>query len=154
MSKTTTHSDTDFQAEARRQARIRNESLRRYVDANQHIIQSVNEEIGYTGSADFAAAFVYEQVRIKMNFDDKVKFGFDGTAWGVGLGGGISAGGGWSFVPLSDLAGDVDFSFAVGFASVTVNMYRNEKHIASFLGAGLNIGAATGGGSGKIFRTS
>jgi hypothetical protein len=128
-------------------------SIRDQAIANQHFVDGTATDTGYTGSAHFAALVVYEEVGVKMPVGDHT-YGFSGKAWGIGIGGGVSAGGGKIYIPLEDLPGPAEFTFAVGFASTVVTMTRNDKVIATFVGAGLNVGAATGGGSGEIVISS
>jgi hypothetical protein len=129
------------------------ESIRKGALANRHLVEGTAEDTSYTGSAHFAALVVYEEVGVKMPVGSHT-YGFSGTAYGLGFGGGVSAGGGKIYVPLEDLPGDVDFSFTVGFGGTVVTMTRNGSTIAFFAGAGLNVGAAAGGGSGKIVISS
>jgi len=103
----------------------------------------------YKGAFTFAALFVWTQIKTNapVTFSDGTTRSFLGNCYGVGLGGGISWGGGSFSVAPSDL-GDCRITVAISSIVVTIEFWRNGVPIGSFVGGGLGVGATTGAGSG------
>lgn len=103
-----------------------------------------------TGTATFATAFIYGTCECILTFDNNQKIRFYGTMWGIGLGGGTSAGG-YIGVPINQLVGDCSFQVTVVSGvggAVTIQFWRGNDYLGNFTGAALAVAASVTGGSG------
>lgn len=124
--------------------------LQEIVSANQNV-----EAIGPTPPCQvaFAEAFVY----VKVYANDrgfKLPSGafakFDGTAWGVAFGGGVTWMTAVFAVPESSIFGDVSFNFNSAGGQTILNFWRGSTFLGSAVGAGLGVSLGSSGGSGKF----
>ncbi len=104
-----------------------------------------------TGNATFATAFIYGTCTCDLTFDNGQKTHFYGTMWGIGLGGGTSAGV-YIGVPANQLIGDCSFQVTVVSGvggAVTIQFWRGNDYLGNFTGAALAVAASVTGGSGS-----
>jgi hypothetical protein len=105
-----------------------------------------------TGSCAFATAFIYGTVSCDLDFNTGQKMNFYGQHWGLGLGGGISAGGAVFSVSPDALLGEGTYevhSVAGVGGFVQVVFFKNGSVVGVFTGAALAVNVSIGGGSGR-----
>jgi hypothetical protein len=104
-----------------------------------------------TGQVSFATAFIYGTLTADLTFQTGEKMNFNGSHWGLGLGGGTSYGIAGFTVPPRQLVGEGTYevhSLAGGAGFVQVIFFQNNKPVGVFTGAALAVNASVAGGSG------
>jgi hypothetical protein len=133
-------------------AKTKINNLQEIVDANKKI-----ESIGPTSPSQvaFAEAFVYVKVYCNdrgFELPDGTYAKFEGTAWGVAFGGGVSWMTAVFAVPEDEIFGDVSFNFNSAGGQTNLNFWRGSTFIGSAVGAGLGVSLGSSGGSGSFIR--
>lgn len=103
------------------------------------------------GTTTFATAFIWGTVDCNLTFDSGESMNFNGTHWGVGLGGGTSYGVAVFSVPARSLVGGGTYEVhsQAGIAGyVQVNFFKDGSLVGNFTGAALAVNVSIGGGSG------
>ncbi|GAA5528177.1 hypothetical protein [Herpetosiphon gulosus] len=150
----TTQQQIDYASIAKAQYDATIESLKQsFPDVNKNAPEKLaaSSTTTATGSATFATAFIYGTCTCDLTFDNGQKTHFYGTMWGIGLGGGTSAGA-YIGVPANQLVGDCSFQVTVvsGVAgAVTIQFWRGNDYLGNFTGAALAVAASVTGGSGE-----
>jgi hypothetical protein len=104
------------------------------------------------GTATFSTAFIWGIVVVQLTFVDGTRMEFNGQHWGLGLGGGISAGSAIFTVPTASLIGDGTYSVATMSGVLNIVFYKNHIPVGTFNGPALSVGPAVVGGSGTWTR--
>lgn len=104
-----------------------------------------------TGTCTFATAFIWGNISADLEFSSGEKMNFYGEHWGLGLGGGTSAGVATFSVPPFALVGggtyEVHSVAGIG-GFVQVVFFKDHRPVGVFTGAALAVSASIGGGSG------
>jgi hypothetical protein len=122
------------------------------VTANQNI-----QSIGPTPSSVVGFAELFAYVRVYCNDRGfKLPSGafakFEGDAYGVGFGGGVTWMTAVFTVPESDIFGDVSFTFDSSIAMTALTFWKESRMVGTAVGAGLHVGGGKSGGWGKFTR--
>lgn len=124
--------------------------LREMVSANQDI-----QSTGPTPPSQVAFAEAFFYVKVYCNDRGfKLPSGtfarFEGDAYGVAFGGGVT----WMTavfgVPESDIFGDVTFTFSSAGGGTTLSFWRGNRFIGTAVGLGIGVSVGASGGSGKF----
>ncbi len=105
-----------------------------------------------SGQFGLSSALIYSRIFTDptLNFDDGSKLEFEGSAWGIGLGGGVIWMGGNMLLPSDQLAGDIDFKFMTNPAVTIIEFYKNGSPAGSLAGGGINVQAGIFTGTGTF----
>jgi hypothetical protein len=123
--------------------------LQRLAEANKPSDQTYSA----TGEMTFATAFIYGTISAKLTFDSGETVCFDATAWGIGLGAGISWGGAWFNVSPSQLMNsDASVQCVVGGGVIEATWWWGNRVIGGFIGGGIDVGVTDTGGSGSFTK--
>ena len=141
-----------FQAESEATARATVQQLQRMADGNQHLLGKQAAAGSYTISAqaNFAQAFIYGTMQITNAHYQGYTLGFEAKMWGLGIGGGTSAGALTLTVPPEKL-NKLKCSFQATFAAAAISVQIWDEHhgyVANFTGAALAVAAGVTGGHG------
>ena len=101
----------------------------------------------------FAEAFIYTKVYSNdrgFKLPSGAYASFDGTSWGVALGGGVTWMVATFFVPESEIFGDVTFNFNSAGGSTNLNFFKGSTPIGFAVGLGLGVSIGVTGGSGTF----
>ncbi len=119
------------------------------VEANKEIFTKSRPYVT-TGTVSFATAVIWGTVTAQLKYiSPSANVVFRGSHWGVGFGGGISAGGAILTVPPRELLGDGSYSLVNASPALTMQFWRGWKYLGTFTGASLAVGSMGAGGSGK-----
>ncbi|WP_412060313.1 hypothetical protein [Rubrivirga sp. IMCC45206] len=127
-------------------------NVQEFAQANQNVAA-----IGPTPASQvaFAEAFIY----VKVYSNDrgfKLPSGayakFEGTAWGVAFGGGVTWMTAVFAVPESQIFGDISFNFNSAGGQTNLNFWRGSTFVGSAVGAGLGVSLGASGGSGTFTK--
>lgn len=106
----------------------------------------------FGATAVFAMVGPYQILDLTLQFTSGEKLHYRATTWGLGFGGGVSAGGGTSSYSPADLVGATGASIVVtpGIGgAVTINFWKGWWPCAVFVGAAIG-GGGVGGGNGEF----
>lgn len=137
-----------YTVQARETVDALTQQLRELAESNQELLAK-NETYTATGSATFAAAFIWGNLTLQLRYSTGENVRFYGEHWGVGLGGGISWGGAVLTVSPRELLGEGSYQATVTSAGTAIHLWRGRQYLGFFAGAGLSVGAMAVGGSGK-----
>jgi hypothetical protein len=124
------------------------DTLNKLINEQRRLLATGGSYTG-TGSANFATAFIWSSTELTLTFDGNVTRKFNGTSWGVGLGGGVSWGAGVFNVPPEELVGNCSFQQNLAAALTQISFWNDRGMVGSFQGGGLGVVASITGGSGE-----
>lgn len=123
--------------------------IKELAEANKSLLEENAASYRFVGTTTFATAFIWGTIVTDATYvDSGKKVKFDGSHWGVGLGGGISVGVGTFTVPPAELAGGASYQITTTPVVVNIHWWRGKQYLGVFVGAPLAVGAMAVGGSG------
>jgi len=146
-----------FAAQTARRHAATGKLIRQLADSHSRLLDPGASPQTFTcnGLLSIEYIVVYNHVMIEnMEFSDGTVLGFDGSGWGIGVGGGIAWGAGSFFIPPAQLIGDVSYVVQGFGPGVSVTFFQSGNLVGSFTAGGIAVGAGTFSGTGTFTLVS
>jgi hypothetical protein len=139
---------------AKTRCELMDKKLREMVQANKHLLEESESPTLYsvTGTLHIAFVVVWNQLTIDKMEDDGLNLTFEGSGWGVGIGGGVAGFTGAFTIPPSQLLGEASYNIFMTGPGTVVDFLKGGKYVGSIVAAGLSVGIGNFVGSGTFSK--